>query len=65
VPRMLFPYREDDSLLRGRYGLFDVDDDHERFVLLQAPAGGLDSDRLMLVVPWTAGSAGALAQGDR
>jgi hypothetical protein len=63
VPRMLFTYREDESLFRGRYGLFDVDDENDRFLLLQGPEGVRSSDRLLLVVPWSGGTASALPQG--
>ena len=54
MPKMLFSYREDDSVFRGRNGFYDVVGDGERFLLSQGPEREQDQGLIMLVVPWSA-----------
>jgi len=54
MPKMLFSYREDDSVFRGHNGFYDVVGDGERFLLAQGPERGEDQGLIMLVVPWFA-----------
>jgi hypothetical protein len=54
MPRMLFSYRDDDSVFRGYNGFYDVVGDGERFILGQGPEREQDQGLIMLVVPWFA-----------
>ena len=54
MPKILFSYRDDDSLFRGHNGFYDVVGEDERFLLAQGPEREQDQGLIMLVMPWLA-----------